>query len=271
MSFNKITASPVEDQEEHNLLTDEIAPQQRPPWYSPKSKSVYYWCFGLILFQLLYGLLVYHFAYETPPTRTCLKGNEAIYDDAPVLYESVAYRRAGFHDSHHSTPTLFEGRPNEQNDAAWNHITSVGVIGISDDEAERLRPIGTTRSHKGKGPYMVEVAMFHQLHCLKSLRSQLWEFEGNLSSNDSDTSKQRQNHFDHCLDYLRQVIMCHGDLTPITFEWNEEVNGYLAHHGDIAKCRNFERVFHWAQGRDNTDVSVNGDHDNIELTTSVSD
>lgn len=122
-----------------------------------------------------------------PYTHSSDKNFVAIYEDAPVRYESIAYRRAGFHDSHHSTPTPFEGKPNEKNDAAWDRITSgklcndcpgaaladqyvVGVVSLSDAEAGQLTPIGTSRSDKGNGPYMVEIAMFHQLHCLVRLR-----------------------------------------------------------------------------------------------------
>lgn len=48
-------------------------------------------------------------------------------------------------------------------------------------------------------------------------------------------------HRDHCLDYIRQAIMCAGDTTfePLT---NVGINGMGATH----QCRNFEQIFSWA-------------------------
>ena len=71
---------------------------------------------------------------------------------------------------------------------------------------------------------------------------------------------------DHCIDYLRQVIMCHGDITPITFEWSNERSNYLARHGTEHQCRNFDAIFYWAQGR-HAGMAVDGDHENVELET----
>jgi hypothetical protein len=61
--------------------------------------------------------------------------------------------------------------------------------------------------------------------------------------------------------------MCHGDLTPITFEWNDELGTYLARHKTKHQCRDFEAIFQWAKGRDDTGMKVDGDHKNVELKT----
>lgn len=49
------------------------------------------------------------------------------------------------------------------------------------------------------------------------------------------------HHRDHCLDYIRQAIMCQGDTT---FEilTSVGVNGMGATH----KCRDFDGIFSWA-------------------------
>ncbi|VDC03520.1 unnamed protein product [Peniophora sp. CBMAI 1063] len=47
------------------------------------------------------------------------------------------------------------------------------------------------------------LSMFHQLHCLRLLRAGL----------DGDYRPQIQGHFRHCLNYLRQMILCQPDLT----------------------------------------------------------
>ena len=70
---------------------------------------------------------------------------------------------------------------------------------------------------------------------------------------------------DHCIDYLRQAIMCHGDITPNTFEWNDETQSYLAHHSTRHQCRDFERVYDWAAGRNTSGLIIDGDHQNVDL------
>lgn len=59
--------------------------------------------------------------------------------------------------------------------------------------------------------------------------------------------------------------MCHGDATPITFEWNAEINNYLAHHSTEHQCRDFDAIFNWAQGRARTGLVADGAHQNVEL------
>ncbi|KAI0658606.1 hypothetical protein C8Q70DRAFT_887584, partial [Cubamyces menziesii] len=47
------------------------------------------------------------------------------------------------------------------------------------------------------------VSMYHQLHCLRLIRS-------GLAGDHSDATMV---HFGHCLNYLRQLILCNADLT----------------------------------------------------------
>lgn len=59
--------------------------------------------------------------------------------------------------------------------------------------------------------------------------------------------------------------MCHGDLTPNAFEWNDEIGGYLAHHETMHQCRDFDSIFAWAEERNTADMTIDGDHTNMEL------
>lgn len=70
---------------------------------------------------------------------------------------------------------------------------------------------------------------------------------------------------DHCIDYLRQAIMCHGDVTPITFEYLPEIKGLIAHHSTEHQCRNFESIYNWAAARQVDGFQVGGNHKNVEL------
>lgn len=64
------------------------------------------------------------------------------------------------------------------------------------------------------------VAMFHQMHCLGQIRKIYWVFRDAISMEELGIAKKftgRQgHHVQHCLDYLRQSILCAGDMT---LEW----------------------------------------------------
>lgn len=78
--------------------------------------------------------------------------------------------------------------------------------------------------------------MFHQLHCLAAIKT---AFETNDASN---------THIYHCFDYLRQGVICAGDMTlePVFFvgeQRKEVVNGWGVEH----RCRSFEGMKAWAE------------------------
>lgn len=62
---------------------------------------------------------------------------------------------------------------------------------------------------------------------------------------------------DHCIDYIRQALMCHGDVTPIPLYWKEydesgaptryETNWEVTH-----TCRNWDVLYKWALAGNNT-------------------
>ncbi|KAK3319761.1 hypothetical protein B0T19DRAFT_467446 [Cercophora scortea] len=171
-----------------------------------------------IFFIVSYVLLAYR-AWKSRQQETCILGNEKIFDDVPVIYESARFQRAGFHDSRHNTLNIYEGAPNGENEKAWKRLLDVGVVLISDDESSRITN-GSASTRQDAHKHIVELEMFHQLHCLKWLRDQFWECHAAFEMTHPVISDvpQRSNPTDHCIDYLRQVIMCHGDITPITFE-----------------------------------------------------
>ncbi|KAK1850329.1 hypothetical protein CCHR01_07038 [Colletotrichum chrysophilum] len=220
-------------------------------------------------FLVSYVLLAY-LVFVTKGSVLCVLGNEvlpiqAIFDDSPVIYETVRFQRAGFHDRRHNTNTLYEGPPNKQKEAAWDRLLSVGVVAISEQESSRITN-GTASAVGDSKKHIVELEMFHQFHCLKWLHDQFWHLNAAVTaSHKLDDFPQRVNHTDHCIDYLRQVIMCHGNITPITFEWIPDIDGYIAHHSTAHMCRNFDAIFDWATVRNTTGLETDGEHQNKEL------
>ncbi|KAF2206591.1 hypothetical protein CERZMDRAFT_52914, partial [Cercospora zeae-maydis SCOH1-5] len=156
--------------------------------------------------------------------------------------------------------TPFEGRPNPMNDAAWHHILNVGMIAITSEENSRLPEGGSSTVRNDPEHHVVLLAVFHQLHCLKYLRDLIYDFdEGAVLP--GGTNEYQLMHGDHCIDYLRQVLMCHGDLTPIRQHWEPSLHAYAAEQETVHQCRNFDQIWNWAAERNTTGLRADGKHE----------
>ncbi|KAK0646371.1 hypothetical protein B0T16DRAFT_160119 [Cercophora newfieldiana] len=156
-------------------------------------------------------------------------------------------------------------------DKAWDYIANdIGDIMITEEERMQLglSPDSLKIQHPktGEWGYRAGVEVFHQLHCLNLLRQALYKDEyyskkeigGDVG--DADGPEDLNGHLDHCIEALRQNLMCHGDVSVFTFrkfpefydqgiedEWPDfEVNHM---------CRNFEMLRKW-----NNDHVVAWDH-----------
>ncbi|KAF5019107.1 hypothetical protein F66182_8876 [Fusarium sp. NRRL 66182] len=65
-----------------------------------------------------------------------------------------------------------------------------------------------------EGGYLATLDVFHTLHCINKVRKSYYSDY----YHDPNPIADQQAHFDHCIDLLRQVIMCHGDVSLHTAE-----------------------------------------------------
>ena len=66
-----------------------------------------------------------------------------------------------------------------------------------------------------------DISLFHQLHCLARIRAHLYLLQGSIGRNNSQQIQDillspQEDHVHHCFDYIRQALMCAGDMTV---EW----------------------------------------------------
>ena len=95
------------------------------------------------------------------------------------------------------------------------------------------------------------VSAFHQLHCLNSIKHQL-ENPGQPHQGHTDDQLNphaSELHVAHCLDYLRQSIMCCGDMSLESAVMGEDgnlqqaVNGWGVKH----ECKAWDEVFEYTE------------------------
>ncbi|KAH6514149.1 hypothetical protein HBI81_209680 [Parastagonospora nodorum] len=121
-------------------------------------------------------------------------------------------------------------------DAAWDAIdTGSMAVALHDDFAKRVDLPATTRFpwDTERGVYYLKGV--HDLHCLKLIRKAI------VSKHNNSTQTFDIRHMYHCLDGLRQDIMCMADDTPMPAPAKHHVGD-----GQIRKCRNWKKMIDWA-------------------------
>ncbi|MCJ1360131.1 MAG: hypothetical protein MMC33_010134 [Icmadophila ericetorum] len=154
-------------------------------------------------------------------------------------------------DGSFATPNKFKGTPSPKIDAAWANITykDGGVINISE---EMLHAVNASAEYSVKlapeigGGYMASVEALHQLHCLNTLRQATYvNYYQDKAEAWQDSPQILRYHLDHCIDNLRQKLMCDADAGILTYVW---VKGHPMPFPDFSvqhKCRDFGALKDW--------------------------
>jgi hypothetical protein len=128
-------------------------------------------------------------------------------------------------------------------DSFWKNLTfdrNNGLVSLplTYVQAQNLTPSGLP-SEPGHSVFQVDV--FHQLHCLERIRSDLLSapFLYRLNPNRTEYDEYSQ-HILHCVDYLRQAVMCTADMTLVSTNHDLEFD-----RSPARQCRDFEAVTGW--------------------------
>ncbi|KAJ4362979.1 hypothetical protein N0V83_010096 [Neocucurbitaria cava] len=117
-------------------------------------------------------------------------------------------------------------------EAAWDTIdTNAIAVALHDDWADSVGLAPSTRFPWDTERSVYYVKGVHDLHCLKLIRKAI------VSKHNGDNHTFSLNHIYHCLDGIRQDIMCIADDTPMPAS--------VAHHvgdGQIRQCRDWNNM-----------------------------
>lgn len=53
-------------------------------------------------------------------------------------------------------------------------------------------------------------------------------------------------HMDHCINSIRQSLMCSADIATIHWQWSDKKQVNLADPKTVHTCRDFEAIRRWA-------------------------
>jgi len=94
-------------------------------------------------------------------------------------------------------------------------------------------PRGYGRVRLGPDHRLFLISMFHQFHCLRAMEIRL---------RDRNSSYIDAEHYGHCLNYLRQTLLCDANDSLEEGDFIER-NLEVDRIGDTAVCRDWEKVY----------------------------
>ncbi|KAL3463243.1 hypothetical protein BJX64DRAFT_257384 [Aspergillus heterothallicus] len=151
-------------------------------------------------------------------------------------------------------PNRFRGDPSPEIDEAWAEILYAegGLVRLTREEIERVNASEYAAEYTADlgGGYIAGVEVFHQLHCLNMLRQvTYWEYYAPIRGEWARDPGTLRYHLDHCIDMLRQKLMCDADVGMITYVWAKGWKQAFPDFSTVHKCRPYSKVLDWA--RDN--------------------
>lgn len=151
------------------------------------------------------------------------------------------------------TKSIYQAEPSPEVDQAWLDLyNSFGLSKIPKDQA-RLLPNKTLPIPGDEEYYAVGLSVFHQLHCLNIIRKGLradYYADPLTGAISGILPEDWPDHVSHCLENLRQSVMCASDISLIVWQWVEEANVAAISMDTIHSCRDFDRIVDWAKAHE---------------------
>ncbi|KAM3497879.1 hypothetical protein MY10362_008783 [Beauveria mimosiformis] len=136
----------------------------------------------------------------------------------------------------------FKGMPRPQVDDAWEHLLRYNDIRVQKEDLEKAN-LESVPLNDEKGGYFVTLDVYHTLHCVNHIRK---SYYSDYYHNPNPVAQQRE-HFDHCIDLLRQTLMCHGDISMHPFEWIDGYRFPWPTERTEHQCRNWDKLVAWSK------------------------
>ncbi|KAF8319621.1 hypothetical protein DL93DRAFT_102637 [Clavulina sp. PMI_390] len=106
----------------------------------------------------------------------------------------------------------------------------------------------------GEPRYILDLDVFHQLHCLDMIRRKL---KGPREGEDQEhkphfapmgpADDPTYDHVDHCINSVREALMCNPDLTPVVWQWDEASQKSGPKIDVVHTCANFNAIQEWGK------------------------
>lgn len=70
-----------------------------------------------------------------------------------------------------------------------------------------------------------------------------------------------KQHLDHCVENIRQSLICSADVTPLVWQWVDRVQEVRITGNIMHKCRDYDKIMEWGlEHRLNHELNFTGFH-----------
>ena len=115
----------------------------------------------------------------------------------------------------------YTGTPSPSGDTAWENLQAVRGIVLQPDQARALDlPNSGLSTHNGTVAGLLGVQ--HNLHCIRIVYQAFYPEYYYPTQRSKAESRARMIHVGHCLEAIRQSVMCTPDLTPRAMRWEDD-------------------------------------------------
>ncbi|KAI2618100.1 hypothetical protein GGR54DRAFT_184508 [Hypoxylon sp. NC1633] len=145
--------------------------------------------------------------------------------------------------------------PSDALDDVWDDLLYSLNIRVANHELDILSLNKTNRVQVTGGngdDYAGVLGVYHHLHCLNNIRRLLsWDYYGPKLAGEKHMEGFSPEHSNHCIDSIRQALMCHANTGIYTTEWDEKTGlpSRIITTNSVTTCVRWDMLSDWARQR----------------------
>jgi len=145
----------------------------------------------------------------------------------------------------------YVGEPSQEIDDAWEDLVERRYFFLTEPEARAAWGEEYVEFwERNEGGYGAGLDVMHLLHCLNFVRKDF--HRERYPPRTVDPTLHRY----HCIDIIRQSLMCHADLTPIPTRYYKGLGQNYIDSNRPHVCRNWRQIRSWVTERNNGSLEV---------------
>ncbi|KAB8302724.1 hypothetical protein EYC80_006078 [Monilinia laxa] len=198
---------------------------------------------------------------EQSPKFTKKNSHPRIYTPVEHIIEYIPVRNSN--PLHTHNPFMVDpatGMPSTVTDESWEMLYNESMhTYIPFSQAARLpTPTLPVPNHENQDQYLIQLEVYHQLHCLNTIRQAIWldgipryraPHFGDFYREDGSKNYAGHGakHIDHCLDWIRQTLLCSADTTPVSWALDTIAHKPLPQLPEERICKNMKVIDQWTR------------------------
>ncbi|KAF2232283.1 hypothetical protein EV356DRAFT_450394 [Viridothelium virens] len=148
--------------------------------------------------------------------------------------------------------TPFTGPPTPDVERAWYEVMKYGMISISKNDIEKIGHPDWSAQFPSEigGGYIAATIGTHQLHCLHWIwQDHYIDAVPTMQQKKKTVPEMYERHYEHCVNYIRQSLMCQFDTGVIPYNWVLDHQNPTPNANTHHKCVDWDALQAWLRKR----------------------